>query len=87
MVPLEALLPHLGPKDEDAKAAIGEAGKKLEEAVKKIGLVSLSQGPADKVCCKILLSHMQSRSCLHGNEVWSEGIDSFQGLLCLLQAA
>jgi hypothetical protein len=46
---MEAVLPHLGPKDDEARAAITEAGKKLDAAVKKIGTVSLTQAAAEKV--------------------------------------
>ncbi len=50
LVPLEGLLPHLAPPDKEAQAAVQEARKKLAEAVDKIGVVSLTQAAAEKVC-------------------------------------
>ncbi len=48
-MPLEGLLPHLGPGDEDAVAALQEARRALDAAVAKIGAISLTQAAADKV--------------------------------------
>ena len=53
-MPLEGLLPHLGPSDEDAQAALKEAKKQLGAAVAKIGNISLVQAAADKVLHLIL---------------------------------
>ncbi len=48
-MPLERLLPHLGPTDEEAAAAAKEARQQLDAAIAKIGMTSLTAG-GDKVC-------------------------------------
>ncbi len=48
-MPLEGLLLHLAPPDEEAVTALQAAQKKLAEAVAKIGTVSLTQAAAEKV--------------------------------------
>lgn len=49
MVPLEGLLPHLGPPDDAAQAALADAKKKLAAAVRQIGTINLTQAAENKV--------------------------------------
>lgn len=42
LVPLERLVPHLGPPDEEAAAAAKEARQQLDAAIAKIGMTSLT---------------------------------------------
>ena len=64
LVPLERLLPHLGPPNEEAAAAAGEARQQLDAAISRIGMTSLTAG-GDKVrgCCGARRCRLRGSPC------------------------